>query len=307
MATLEFLLNDASTKASTYVSAYNEGGKRKSELQALKKQAMAAMDSYNLELSKNTYKQWNDEGNPVLTAVRLKNVPSAKKIKFTTDDYNQMSFTMAEAEYRVSLPMMQKVLGTEVFADPKWFHKAEMFAYQVAMRLNKTLGDSANFRYEIDKVSREFSFPDGIDPLTDEGAIHALQIVIDSILFIDDPDNPGKNKIATVMKQDAYGYYSEAWSFVREGLTYESRDEIFIKNSTKFISLILGAMNKMLNKEAFTLIAEAPEKIVNDEEKSEPAETPDSAPDDGSADEKPEEKPEKPATKRRSRKNKTEE
>lgn len=266
--TLERMLNDALAKATSYAKAYNEGGKKKSELSALKKSAMAAMDTYNSVLAKDTYRRWNAEGDPVKTAIRSWTIPNSKKFQFKTDDDNYMTVVVKDAECRVNLPMMQVVLGKQIFAQPNWFDKAEKLAFIIATRLNEHISNSAVFKYEIAEASSEFSFPDSINPLSDDGVVYAIQEVFDSILYIDNPDNPGTNLIHTTLKMDADGnYYAKEWTVIRERMTKDGgKNTVAICNTGRFTDLIVEAMNGILTNGDFGIVADAAEKIVAEKE-----------------------------------------
>lgn len=269
MTALERLLNDAMSKGSAYAKAYNEGGKKKSELSALKKAAMSAMDTYNSVLAKETYKRWNAEGDPVKTAIRSWIIPNSKKFQFKTDDDNYMTVVVKDAECRVNLPMMQVVLGKQIFAKPDWFNKAEKLACIISARLNEHVNNSANWVYDMaDEASKEFSFPDHINPLTDDGVVYAMQEVFDSILWIDNPDNPGTNLIHATLRQDSDGnYYAREWTVIRERMTKDGgKNTISVCNTGRFTDLIVEAMNGILTNGDFGIIADAAERIVAEKE-----------------------------------------
>lgn len=241
---LDTLMKTAEKKANEYAKAYNEKDRKKSELKALKKAALAAVDQYNLELSKATYLAWNEEGDPVKTAIRLRIVPGAQKVQFKTDEDDYMVVNFKDAEYDVNLPQMQATLGAEVFSDKSWFNLTEKFAFIIANSVNEHCGDSVKFEYQILDASKAFDLPEGIDPLSDEGGIMMLQKVFDSILYIDNPDNPGTNLIHTAVKKDKEGrVFSTEWSTIREEMTARvGRNTVGIVNTGVFTHLIADAM-----------------------------------------------------------------
>lgn len=267
MTKMETMLNEVTNKAAAYAKAYNDGGKKKSELKALRKAATGELDRYNLELSRETYRQWAVEGAPVYTAIRTRVIPGAKKLQFKTDDEDYMTVIIAEnTEYEVNLPMMQATIGADAFSDPKWFNKAERLAFLIATHLNEHMGNAASFQYAINKASAEFSFPEGIDPLTDDGVVYALQCVFDAILFIDDSTGTGKNLIHTTLQQDNRGeYYAKEWQVIRESMTRAAGvNKVEICNTGKFTSYILNAMHGILTNGSFGLIAEKQDKTLAD-------------------------------------------
>jgi hypothetical protein len=262
MASVKTLLDKATSRAVNYAKAYNEHKTKKSELKAMRKLAVEALDDYNLELSKATYKQWAKEGDPVKTAIRSRVIPGALRFQFKTDDDDYMTIVTRDKVYDVNLPMMQATIGADVFADPCWFNKAEKLAFLVATRLNRFTGNDVNFRYAIKEASKEFDFPAEINPLSDDGVVHALQCVFDSILYIDNPDNPGSNLIHTTLEQDSDGtYYAKEWQVIRESMTRDNGvNSVAICNTSKFTGYILNAMHGVLTNGAFGIVADAPEQ-----------------------------------------------
>lgn len=247
MANLNEMMENVTAKAIAYVKAYNDG-KKKSELKALKTAATNAVNEYNLELSKATYRRWAKEGDAVKTAIRVLYIPGARSIKYKTDDENYMTCILSDANFEVNLPQMQATLGTKAFADPKWFNKCEKLAYIVANAINEHMGNSAMFNYGIEDASKEFSFPEGMNPLDDEGVVYALQSVFDAILFIEDEDAPGNNLIKTRIKKDSRGNaFSVEWQYIRESMTANSGvGKVAVCNTGRFTSYILHAMHVIL-------------------------------------------------------------
>lgn len=228
--------------ATNYVLAYNEHNRTKKELKAMKKLATEKVDSYNQELAKETYKSWAAEGNPVEIAIRTRFVPGCLRASFKTNDDDVMTLKFDHIEFLANLPMMMATLGAGVFADPDWFKKVEKLTWLIAARINKKLCDSAAFVYKIEDASKEFEFPEGVNPLTDDGVVHALQEIFDSILFV--PDEDGQNKIHTTMKTDTDGsVYSPEWECIRESMTKAGYiNEVLICNTGKMTEFIANAM-----------------------------------------------------------------
>lgn len=285
-ALLETLLQDARNKGAAYAKKYNEGGGKKTEMQALKKAASNAMDKYNSTLEKETYRAWAAEGDAVKSAVRTRYIPGAKRIQYKTDDDNYMTVEInANDKYEANLPMMQATIGSEAFADPGWFNKCGKLAYLVAEYIAERLGCGC-FEYSTSQAMRDFNFPDGLDPLSDDGVVMALQQVIDSILYIDNPANPGKNIISTTLKKDKRDrWYSPEWQHIREAMTARTDiGKINIVNTGKFTGYILDAMHLIATNGDFMVTTDA-EKF--DEDK--PAEEQADAPDEAKAEDKPDE------------------
>lgn len=262
---LESLMQDVSDKGAAYAKKYNEGGGKKTEMQALKKAASNAMDKYNSALEKETYKMWADEGNAVKTAVRTRYIPGAKRIQYKTNDDNYMTIEInSNDKYEVNLPMMQATIGRDAFADPAWFSKCGKLAYLVAEYIAERLGCGC-FEYSTSQAMRDFDFPDNIDPLSDDGVVMALQQVIDSILYIESPDNPGVNLIKTTLKKDKRDrWYSPEWQHIREAMTARTDiGKINIVNTGKFTGLVLDAMHLIMTNGDFSVTSEA-EKFDED-------------------------------------------
>lgn len=273
---LETLMQDVRNRGAAYAKAYNEGGKKKAEMSALKKAAGSAMDKYNSALEKEIYKQWNEEGDAIKTAVRTRYIPGAKRIQYKTDDDNYMTVEInANEKYEVNLPQMQATIGREVFADPGWFGKCGKLAYLVAEYIAERLGCGC-FEYSTSQAMRDFDFPADLDPLSDDGVVTALQQVIDSILYIDNPGTPGENLIHTTLKKDKRGrFYSPEWQHIREAMTARTEiGKINIVNTGKFTGYVLDAMHLIMTNGDFMVTTEA-EKFDEDKPAEEQADAPD--------------------------------
>lgn len=254
MANLKLLMDSVMEKAGAYAKAYNEHQK-KPVLKALKKSATDAVNGYNLELSKATYRQWAKEGDPIKTAIRTLYIPGAKKLKFKVDDEDYMTVIADDFnDYEVNLPMMQATIGASAFTNPGWFAQCQKLMFLVSNTLNEHFNDSPMFKLSIDDAAKAFEFPDGIDPLSDEGVVHALQMVYDSILLIPDPDS-GENVIKTRLKQDKHGkFYSTEWDYIRESMTANGGvGKVDVCDTGKFSSFILHTMHLILTNGTISL------------------------------------------------------
>ena len=260
--------------AAMYSNAYNERGHKKSELKQLRKAATLAVDAYNDQLEKDTYLEWNDEGNPVKTAIRTGKVP-AKRLQFKTNDDDYMTVVINDGTRDVNLPMMQAVLGKDVFSEPDWFKKMEALAYLVATNVGSKFGHT--FNYKVEEASRNFDL--GADPTSDESCITALQEVFDAILFIEDKET-GKNKIHIETSVDNRGNVCAApWTTIRESMTGEiGWNQVGIVNTGKFSNLVMRAMNGIMTNGDFSIVeieddkADAEQKADADAEKPADAE-----------------------------------
>lgn len=244
MTAVEKLLEEATAKGAEYAKLYNSHSAGKKSLKAARSEAMDAMDKFNFALAKATYRQWAAEGDPIRTAVRSLYVPGTKKFKFKADDEDYMTVTITDSQYEVNLPMMQAVLGTDVFHDPAWFSKCEKLCYLVSNVINEHINDMAAFNMTVSEAAQAFDFGD-IDPLTDEGVIAALGQVYDAILFLDNPDAPGTNIIKPVSRTDKRGsVYSREWTYIRESMTANGGVGVVnLCNTGKFTSYILHSMH----------------------------------------------------------------
>lgn len=251
---LELLNMKATELASKYCDQYNKGAKQK-ELRETKKAATKAVDAYNLELSKEKYREWDALGNPVETAIRSRIIPGAIRFQFKEKD-EIMGFVVKAAEYPVSLPMMQIVLGKKVFAEADWFDALEKLCLLTLNYLNEKCGNGS-FNYQVAEASKEFNFPDGVDPLSEDGVVHALQCVVDKVLFIEDPKT-GENIIHTTTGVDSLGHtYSKEWTVIRESMTVAGGvNKVAVCNTVKFSEYLLNAMHGMLTNGSFGLVTD---------------------------------------------------
>ena len=244
MTAVEKLLEEATAKGAEYAKLYNTHSAGKKSLKASRSDAMDAIDKFNFALAKATYRRWAAEGDPIRTAVRGLYIPGCKKFKFKADDEDYMTVTIVDAQIEANLPMMQAVLGADVFHDPAWFAKCEKLCYLVSNVINEHINDMAAFPMTVSEAAQAFDFGD-IDPLTDEGVIAALGQVYDSILFLDNPDVPGTNIIKPVSRTDKRGnVYSREWTYIRESMTANGGVGVVnLCNTGRFTSYILHSMH----------------------------------------------------------------
>jgi len=253
---LEALNMKATKLAQEYCTKYNEGKATQKELKAAKKAANDAMAQYNLELSKEQYLTWANEGNPIELAIRSRVVPNALKFTFKADDEDVMMYGVkGDDDYAIDLLMMEVVLGAKVFHDAKWFTAMESLMYLTMNYLNERCGNGV-FNLQVEKASASFKFPKGVDPLSDEGVIIALQNVFDKILFLKGKD--GKNIISATSDVDSRGRtYSREWTVIRESMTKSGGvNKVIVCNTAQFSDYIVNAMHGILTHGEFGLTAE---------------------------------------------------
>ena len=244
---LQALYDEAQDACAAYVKGYNDHVSRK-ELKAMKKAATEKINSYNLELSRETYKQWAKSGDVVKTAITTRFVPGAKKASFKENKDDIMAYTMKDDEYLTNLPEIQHTCGAAVFSDTAWFPMVEKLVWLIAGRINKHIAGSPEFKYEIEQASEAFEFPAEINPLTDDGVIYALQAIFDAILYI--PGEDGQNAIHTTWAYDEDGRpYCPQWEVIRESMTKAGWvNEVVICDTTKMTHYIANAMYGILTK-----------------------------------------------------------
>lgn len=230
--------------AAKYVRAYNAHESKKT-LKSLKKAVSGDVDAYNLEVEKQTYKRWAAEGDPVKTAIRTYFI-KGKTYTFKVDDETDyMTSVQKPKEFPISLPMMQATIGVKYFSDPRWFNKLEKLVFIWVGKLYREIAnDNKEFDYNIEEASKEFNF-DGIDPRTNEGAVAALQQVMDAILYI---ERDGKNIISLNLKKNEVGEYCDAdWKMIDAKMTGDGGLNIVtVCNTGKFSDLVVQQMHRIL-------------------------------------------------------------
>lgn len=256
---IENLYDEMQNRAIEYVKAYNDRKSTKKELKSLKKLATDKMDTYNLELSKETYKEWAENGgNAVETGIKTRFVPGCKRVRFPTNDNDVMSVEFVERKYPVNLPQMMATLGAGAFASPDWFKLVEKFAYLMANNLNKMLADSVTFKYQIEEASQAFSI-DGVDLDAIAWRSAIIQKIFDSILFI--PDESGNNTIRATICQDNYGRdVVREWEYITNAMTRDGelgKGELVVGGTGKMTEYIANAMHNNMTGEAFGLVVDA--------------------------------------------------
>ena len=265
MANSATLYSEAVNKAKDYVTAYNEHKLKKAELQGKKKAAMEMLENYNSQKEKETYLAWNAMGMPVFRACMSVFLPGILRFQFKENEDGVMTWKAVDVANRhVSLPMMQTTLGTKgVFNSPDWFDYVGTFATVVAEHTARRAG-AAGFKYNARCAEAKFPMPEGVDILSDEGCVIALQTVIDKILFMDNGKDDGKNLMQAQLKN---------WVVIRESMTREAGIHGFaICNTAHFSDLILNAMNGIILS-ADSLIEKDPELILNGDEENKGLET----------------------------------
>lgn len=248
---LKNLLDDATNKVAAYQNGYNNHEKKK-VLKGLKSSMTEAIAKYNLELSKAQYKEWMKAGDPVKEAIRNNKIPGAIKTKNKTNDDDVMTcLIVPNDEYFASFPMMQAVLGKDIFSDPDWFKMGEKICKLVADAINSEINGATLFNYDCEEESKEFELPDGCNLMSDKGAQVMIQTLIDKILFI--PKEVGTGKKAKVVNAIQITGTRE-WRTIRESMTYGSGvNEVTICNTSNFFGLVRNAMHGIITNGNFKL------------------------------------------------------
>lgn len=247
-----------------YVEGYNEGEK-KSRLKTLKSVAADAIKKYNDAMERETYREWAEGGNPVKVACRTLKIPDGVRVSYKVDDdTDKMSATFKDADIFVSLPMMQHVLGDGVFNCADWFQKCEKLAYMYAGHLAEILG-MEKFKYPIQKISKEFNFPDDVNVYSEEGIIRGLQAVFDAILYID-PEATGTNLITARSKVVNGATVVPAWTYIKNCMsTYDKAGSCLrLCNTGNFSYIVLETMHKIMMHREFRFIADDPFAVLEE-------------------------------------------
>lgn len=249
---LDIMKKDYEDKAAAYALVYNQHKSTPKELKALKKTVNEAVNAYNNALAQDTYRKWHREGDAVKTAIRSRIIPKAISVTLKPNDNDFVVIKEKEINtYEVNLPLMQATIGAEAFADPEWYDKCQALAALIASSIRMSKENKAD--YIVSDAAKAFKFPEGTNPLDTKSMIAALQIVFDSILYIDNPDNPGTNLIRVrELVDDDNVTYSEGWTTLRESMTKESGESSFsICGPAKFSNLIMRAMHTIFTSREF--------------------------------------------------------
>lgn len=253
---MEELRKTLEAKINAYVTGYNAHDKKKKELDPLAKAVKVATDEYNENLATETYKRWNAEGTPVMTAIRLRTVPHALKVRFKVDDEDTMVAVVEEDDkYDVSLPKLQAVIGADKFSYPNWLEVSNDLATLIAAKFEEHIEENPGFSLKMDKVKATFGFPEGMDPRSDEGFIHALQTTIDKILYLPNEDGSG-NLIHIEAKTDSNGHiFSKASDVILNSFTGKGskRSSMFVNGTGRMSGLVADAMHTILTGGEFGL------------------------------------------------------
>lgn len=247
--TLDVLLDDVHTSVEKYVAEYNTHSLDEKVLKALKKSVDAKVEAWNAAYCDEQYRVWASEGNPVIAAIKYRQVTDLLKVSMKADDDNRMVVTYSFDQKRfASLPRIQKVCGAEWFNDDHWFNRLEALAWLFAGYVNKRLnGNRLKLDYQIQEASRAFRL-DGLSPTSVDGITAALQQVFDSIITINDAEGNNRLKLVVEIDEDG-GKYCPAWQFIRESMTRNSstteKSSVSICNTVKCCQYVLEAMNNV--------------------------------------------------------------
>lgn len=244
------LYEDMTAKALACAEAQN-AGKSKTDVDALKKSASDAMALYNEQIAKEVYQKMASDGDAVKTALTVRFIEGTKKISYKADKATgHVSAVVSPAQAKIDLPMMQKTIGVEHFADPSWFSMIQKLAFIIANALNKSLSDSATFVYQIDDAAKAFEFAPDADPTSAKSVVKALQKCADAILFVPKADKSGNTVNAIKMT-------SVHWTYIRECMTRQGKDvgEVAVGGTSKMSELVADAINLViLEKKPFASV-----------------------------------------------------
>lgn len=235
-----------------YVSAYNGHAASQEELKALKKSADTKVTQYNMELSKDRYKEWAAAGDAVRTAIRERVIRDAQKVVYKTDnETDTKTASYKNVDYDVNLPMMQATIGADKFADANWFSRIEKLAYLLANRIAAEVGNKTTFRYNVSEMASAFEFESGCNMKDIKSIAKALQVVFDSIVS----DVPTIK--AEVTKLDDGTPVCYAWTYIKESMTKRGiqRGTLEIGNTGLMTALIADAMHQLMTSADFGAVA----------------------------------------------------
>lgn len=236
-------------KAAAVAEAQN-AGKSKTDVDALKKSAKNALNEYNNQVTKECYQRMAKAGNAVKTALTVRYVNDVKKIKYKTDaTTGKVSAEIAADRAKADLPMMQKVIGVEHFADPQWLAMAEKLAFLTANAINSRLSNSATFNYPISDTAKAFDFAADADPTSNKSVLKALQKCVDSILYI--PSTNKKGETVNLLKVEG-----QHWVYIRECMTRQGQEvgDVIVGNTGKIAELIADVISMIINGKRSSLI-----------------------------------------------------
>lgn len=235
-----------------YVSAYNGHAASQEELKALKKSADTKVAQYNMELSKDRYKEWAAAGDAVRTAIRERVIRDAQKVVYKTDtETDTKTASYKNVDYDVNLPMMQATIGADKFADANWFSRIEKLAYLLANRIAAEVGNKTTFRYNVSEMASAFEFESGCNMKDINSIAKALQVVFDSIVN----DVPAIK--AEVTKLDDGTPVCYAWTYIKESMTKRGiqRGTLEISNTGTMTALVADAMHQLMTSADFGAVA----------------------------------------------------
>ena len=247
--TLEELNAVMREKGAEVVVAINDG-KGDKVIKALKKAAKDAESAYNAEVARLQYIAWRDEGNPMETAIRERNIPNGKKLYYKTTDTGRTYLEVNDYQFKVDLLELENAIGVEHFHEGDWFVKIQKLAYLLANALNKQLSNNADFRYEVEQAAMEFDFGEGADFTSDASILKALQITVDSILFM-----PIRNKAG--IEVNRIKVIKPAWTCIAQSMTKQGSKpgEVAISGGNKMCELVTDVIHCIITGKKFKLVS----------------------------------------------------
>ena len=264
--TLEVLSADIEKAVAKYQAEYNSHDCEPTVLKTLKKVVDTKVNAWNTAYCDEQYRRWALEGNPVVMAIKNRQVTDLLRVILKADDNDMMVATYKyDVKQFASLPRIQHICGVENFNDPTWFNRLEALAWLLAGHVNKKLnGGKLNLEYHIKEASREFKFDAGVNPTSVDGITEALQQVFDSIITINDAEGNNRLKLVVEVDEDG-GKYCPAWQFIRESMTRNSstteKSGVSICNTVKCCQYVLEAMNNVFMCNEFALTQDVYESV----------------------------------------------
>lgn len=249
MTKLEKMWADTQNLATAYAKSVNEGKPEKVQ-KAAKKMASEMLAEYNLEWCRNRYREWdNTPEGAVKTAIIKRYVVDTKSVKYPVGEDGFIYPEFTSTRTKANLPDMERTLGKDRFANPRWFDMLEKLAFLYATKLSRRINGDAHFEYKISDAAKEFNFTDG-KFYSDAHFYEALQQVIDAILVI--PDEDGNNLIKAHLEEDDNGIpYSREWEVVTESLTRQGNElgVVIIGATGKMSELIADVMHVIIDSD----------------------------------------------------------
>ena len=134
--------------------------------------------------------------NPMLAAIERLEIYTTKVVANKNKDTDIITYDLdPKAQTFIDLLAFENFCrGKQIAHDPAWKHKIEKFNYLCALRIAKELGlsvEDVKKKYHIDDKAMEQDM--GKTPTSNTQMLAQLQTIVDSIIYLDNPNNPGHN------------------------------------------------------------------------------------------------------------------